>query len=42
MFQLRLVEHPELIMVMQVPASPVDAERVAALLAMPAGGGTIA
>jgi hypothetical protein len=32
MFQLRLVEHPGLVMVLQVPASPVDADRVAALL----------
>jgi hypothetical protein len=42
MFQLRLVEHPDLVMVMQVPASPPDAERVAALLGLPAGHGTIA
>jgi MmyB-like transcription regulator ligand binding domain len=42
MFQLRLVEHPELVMVMQVPASPLDADRVAALLGTSAGRGTIA
>jgi len=32
MFQVRLVEHPELIMVMQVPASPDDLRRVTSLL----------
>ena len=42
MFQLRLMEHPELVMVMQVPASPLDADRVAALLGTSAGHGTIA
>jgi transcriptional regulator with XRE-family HTH domain len=33
MFQLRLAEHPGLVMVMQVPVSQRDADRVAALLA---------
>jgi hypothetical protein len=32
MFQLRLVEQPGLVMVMQAPVSQGDADRVAALL----------
>jgi hypothetical protein len=35
MFQLRPVEHPDLLMVMQVPASNDDLERVASLLERP-------
>jgi hypothetical protein len=39
-FQLRPVEHPELLMVVQVPATPHDRDRVAAFLARrDAGGG---
>jgi hypothetical protein len=34
-FQFRLVEHPDLLMVLQVPASSDDLERVTSLLAGP-------
>jgi hypothetical protein len=35
MFQLRLVEHPDMLMVLQVPASMDDLQRVASLLGGP-------
>jgi hypothetical protein len=38
MFQVRLVEHPDLIMVMQVPASPADLRRMTSLLEPDAAG----
>ena len=40
MFQFRLVDYPDLLMVMHVPASEEDRERVTALLAQPSKADT--